>query len=420
MTICRPGVHWVIRRTYKVKIPEILAPAGNMEKAIVAMEYGADALYLSGKAFGMRAKAGNFGRDELKEIVAMAHARGVKIYVTVNVFAHNDEIDLLPPYLQELEELGVDALIVADLGVIALAKEYAPSIPLHLSTQANTVNYRAAKVWAEMGIDRLVMARELTREEIQKVCQETKAEIEVFVHGAMCMAYSGRCLLSNVLTGRDANRGECAQSCRWRYAVVEETRPGEYMPIEEDHGGTHIFNSKDLRLIEYIPDLVQIGVDSLKIEGRMKSSFYVATVVRAYRQALDLYAADPENYVLPQELLDELDKVSHRPYYAGFFVPTDAGIHRPTGSYIREYDVVGIVESWDNETQEAVVAVRNRLSLGEDVEIMQPKGVVLTHTITKMSHIDTDEELSEAHANYTVRIPMDAVKPYSMLRVRRD
>ena len=420
MTICRPGVHWVIRRTYKVKIPEILAPAGNMEKAIVAMEYGADALYLSGKAFGMRAKAGNFGRDELKEIVAMAHARGVKIYVTVNVFAHNDEIDLLPPYLQELEELGVDALIVADLGVIALAKEYAPSIPLHLSTQANTVNYRAAKVWAEMGIDRLVMARELTREEIQKVCQETKAEIEVFVHGAMCMAYSGRCLLSNVLTGRDANRGECAQSCRWRYAVVEETRPGEYMPIEEDHGGTHIFNSKDLRLIEYIPDLVQIGVDSLKIEGRMKSSFYVATVVRAYRQALDLYAADPENYVLPQELLDELDKVSHRPYYAGFFVPTDAGIHRPTGSYIREYDVVGIVESWDNETQEAVVAVRNRLSLGEDVEIMQPKGVVLTHTITKMSHIETDEELSEAHANYTVRIPMDAVKPYSMLRVRRD
>ena len=403
-----------------MKIPEILAPAGNMEKAIVAMEYGADALYLSGKAFGMRAKAGNFGRDELKEIVAMAHARGVKIYVTVNVFAHNDEIDLLPPYLQELEELGVDALIVADLGVIALAKEYAPSIPLHLSTQANTVNYRAAKVWAEMGIDRLVMARELTREEIQKVCQETKAEIEVFVHGAMCMAYSGRCLLSNVLTGRDANRGECAQSCRWRYAVVEETRPGEYMPIEEDHGGTHIFNSKDLRLIEYIPDLVQIGVDSLKIEGRMKSSFYVATVVRAYRQALDLYAADPENYVLPQELLDELDKVSHRPYYAGFFVPTDAGIHRPTGSYIREYDVVGIVESWDNETQEAVVAVRNRLSLGEDVEIMQPKGVVLTHTITKMSHIETDEELSEAHANYTVRIPMDAVKPYSMLRVRRD
>jgi len=403
-----------------VKIPEILAPAGNMEKAIVAMEYGADALYLSGKAFGMRAKAGNFSMDELKEVVSIAHDRGVKIYVTVNVFAHNDEIDLLPPYLRELEELEVDGLIVADLGVIALAKEYAPSTPLHLSTQANTVNYRAAQLWEELGISRLVMARELTREEIQKVCQETKAEIEVFVHGAMCMAYSGRCLLSNVLTGRDANRGECAQSCRWRYAVVEETRPGEYMPIEEDEGGTHIFNSKDLRLIEYIPDLVQIGVDSLKIEGRMKSSFYVATVVRAYRQALDLYAADPENYVLPQELLDELDKVSHRPYYAGFFVPSDAGIHRPSGSYIREYDVVGIVESWDEETQEAIVAVRNRLSLGEEVEIMQPRGPVLSHLITKMTHIETDEMLQEAHANYTVRIPMASVTPYSMLRVKRD
>ncbi len=403
-----------------MKIPEILAPAGNMEKAIVAMEYGADALYLSGKAFGMRAKAGNFSMDELKEVVSIAHDRGVKIYVTVNVFAHNDEIDLLPPYLRELEELEVDGLIVADLGVIALAKEYAPSTPLHLSTQANTVNYRAAQLWEELGISRLVMARELTREEIQKVCQETKAEIEVFVHGAMCMAYSGRCLLSNVLTGRDANRGECAQSCRWRYAVVEETRPGEYMPIEEDEGGTHIFNSKDLRLIEYIPDLVQIGVDSLKIEGRMKSSFYVATVVRAYRQALDLYAADPENYVLPQELLDELDKVSHRPYYAGFFVPSDAGIHRPSGSYIREYDVVGIVESWDEETQEAIVAVRNRLSLGEEVEIMQPRGPVLSHLITKMTHIETDEMLQEAHANYTVRIPMASVTPYSMLRVKRD
>ncbi|HKM42360.1 MAG TPA: peptidase U32 family protein, partial [Limnochordia bacterium] len=242
-----------------MKIPEILAPAGNMEKAIVAMEYGADALYLSGKAFGMRAKAGNFSMDELKEILAIAHQRGVKIYVTVNVFAHNEEIDLLPPYLEELEQLKVDGLIVADLGVIALAKEYAPNIPLHLSTQANTVNYRAAKFWEELGIARLVMARELTREEIHKVCQETNAEIEVFVHGAMCMAYSGRCLLSNVLTGRDANRGECAQSCRWRYAVVEEKRPGEYMPLEEDEGGTHIFNSKDLRLIEYIPDLVNIG-----------------------------------------------------------------------------------------------------------------------------------------------------------------
>ena len=214
-----------------MKIPEILAPAGNMEKAIVAMEYGADALYLSGKAFGMRAKAGNFSLQELQAVLAIAHERGVKVYVTVNIFAHNDHIDSLPKYLAKLEDLQVDGLIVADVGVMALAKEYAPSLPLHLSTQANTVNYRAAKFWEELGIARLVMARELTRDEIARVRRETQAEIEVFVHGAMCMAYSGRCLLSNVLTGRDANLGECAQSCRWRYAVMEEKRPGQYMPI---------------------------------------------------------------------------------------------------------------------------------------------------------------------------------------------
>ena len=403
-----------------MKIPEILAPAGNMEKAIVAMEYGADALYLSGKAFGMRAKAGNFTMEELREILCIANERGVKVYVTVNIFAHNDEIDLLPEYLAELEVLQVDGLIVADVGVLALAKEYAPSIPIHLSTQANTVNYRAGKFWEELGVARLVMARELTRDEIAKVRQETGAEIEVFVHGAMCMAYSGRCLLSNVLTGRDANRGECAQSCRWRYAVVEEKRPGEYRPLEEDEGGTHIFNSKDLRLIEYIPDLVQIGVDSLKIEGRMKSSYYVATVVRVYRQALDLYAANPDSFELPQELLDELDKVSHRPYYAGFFVPSDAGIHRPTGTYIRDYDVLGVVDSFDQKAREAVVSVRNRLAVGEVVEVMQPHGPVLAQKVMQMFRHDSGEELTEAHANYTVRIPMDEVKPYSMLRIERS
>ncbi|HBG00451.1 MAG TPA: peptidase U32 [Firmicutes bacterium] len=391
-----------------------------MEKAIVAMEYGADALYLSGKAFGMRAKAGNFDLEELQEVLRMAHQRGAKIYITVNVFAHNDQIDALPEYLADLEDLQVDGLIVADVGVIALAKQYAPSVPLHLSTQANTVNYRAAKFWHELGIDRLVMARELSKAEIARVSKETDAKIEVFVHGAMCMAYSGRCLLSNVLTGRDANQGECAQSCRWRYAVVEEKRPGQYMPIEEDEGGAHIFNSKDLRLIEYIPDLVQIGVDSLKIEGRMKSSYYVATVVRAYRQALDLYAADPKNYVLPQELVDELDKVSHRPYYAGFFVPSDAGIHRPTGSYIRDYDVVGLVESYDRHMREAVIGVRNRLGLGEEVEVMQPLGQVVKLKISQMLNAETGESLDQAHANYRVRIPMEQVKPYSMLRTQRD
>jgi len=408
----------VTRREAGLKIPELLAPAGNLEKAVVAMEYGADAIYLAGKAFGMRAKAGNFSTEELQEVLALARKRGVKVYVTVNTYPRNEEMDELPAYLRELEDLGVDALIVADVGVLALARAYAPSLPLHLSTQANTVNYQAAKFWEGLGLSRLVLARELSREEIARVRQETSLELEVFVHGAMCVAYSGRCLLSNVLTGRDANRGECAQSCRWRYAVVEEKRPGEYMPIEEDGGGTHIFNSKDLRLIEHIPALVSLGVDSLKIEGRMKSAYYVATVVRAYRQALDLYARDPEGYELPQELLDELEKVSHRPYWAGFFAPSDAGIFRPSSAYIRHFDVVGVVESYDETRREALVGVRNRLPQGAEVEVLQPRGPVFKAVVSRLIEEDTGTELEAAHANYRVRIPMEQVQPYSMLRMK--
>lgn len=401
-----------------MKLPELLAPAGNMEKALVAMEYGADAIYLAGKSFGMRAKAGNFSSEELKEVLALARARGVKVYVTVNTYPRNEEIDLLPAYLQELEGLQVDALIVADVGVLALARQHAPSIPIHLSTQANTVNYQAARFWEGQGLSRLVLARELSRAEIARLRQETKLELEVFVHGAMCVAYSGRCLLSNVLTGRDANRGECAQSCRWRYAVVEEKRPGEYMPIDEDETGTHIFNSKDLRLIQHIPDLVNIGVDSLKIEGRMKSAYYVATVVRAYRQALDLYAQDPDHFQLPQELLDELDKVSHRPYWSGFFEPTDAGIYRPSSAYIQTYDVVGVVESYDDQAGEAVVGVRNRLPRGSEIEVLQPRGPVLKTVVNRLISQDTEEELDAAHANFKIRIPMEKVQPFSMLRIK--
>lgn len=401
-----------------MKLPELLAPAGNMEKALVAMEYGADAIYLAGKSFGMRAKAGNFSSEELKEVLALARARGVKVYVTVNTYPRNEEIDLLPAYLQELEGLQVDALIVADVGVLALARQHAPSIPIHLSTQANTVNYQAARFWEGQGLSRLVLARELSRAEIARLRQETRLELEVFVHGAMCVAYSGRCLLSNVLTGRDANRGECAQSCRWRYAVVEEKRPGEYMPIDEDETGTHIFNSKDLRLIQHIPDLVNIGVDSLKIEGRMKSAYYVATVVRAYRQALDLYAQDPDHFQLPQELLDELDKVSHRPYWSGFFEPTDAGIYRPSSAYIQTYDVVGVVESYDDQAGEAVVGVRNRLPRGSEIEVLQPRGPVLKTVVNRLISQDTEEELDAAHANFKIRIPMEKVQPFSMLRIK--
>ncbi|NLJ80010.1 MAG: U32 family peptidase [Firmicutes bacterium] len=402
-----------------MKIPELLAPAGNMEKGLIAMEYGADALYLAGKQFGMRAQAGNFSLDEIEEILALAKEKRVKVYVTINVFPRNEEIEQLPPYLQELQKLGIDGIILADPGVYKLARQYAPAVALHLSTQANTVNYEAARFWGDLGFKRLIMARELTKNEIARICRETDVEVEVFVHGAMCMAYSGRCLLSSFLTGRDANRGACAQSCRWRYAVVEEKRPGEYMPVVEDNGGTHIFNSKDLRLIEFIPDLVQMGVDSLKIEGRMKSSYYVATVVRAYRLALDLYAADPLNYVLPPELLEELDKVSHRPYYAGFFKPSDAGIHQLSGGYTRDYDVVGIVESYDSQKCKALVAVRNKLVLGDEVEVMQPRADVRRVSVTEMIDAQSGLKLREAHANYTVFIPLEQTEPYSMLRLKR-
>lgn len=391
-----------------------------MEKGLTAIEYGADALYLAGKQFGMRAGAGNFELSEIAQIVDIAHGRGVKIYVTVNAMPHNDEIDLLPQYLEELDKIRIDGIILSDPGVLRLAKKHAPNVQLHLSTQASTVNYQSAQFWADAGISRIVMARELSREEIALMRQHTDVELEMFVHGAMCMAYSGRCLLSNFLTGRDANRGNCAQNCRWKYAVVEEKRPGQYFPIEEDERGTHIFNSKDLCLIDYIPDLVEMGIDSLKIEGRMKSSYYVATVVRAYRAALDLYAQGPENYRLPDEVRAELDKVSHRPYWAGFFIPTDAGIHYPTGSYDQTHDVVGVVESYDEEKGQAVIQVKNRLQVGETVEVMEPRGPISNLTIAKMERDETGEELDEAHANYTVRVPMPPTKPYAMLRVERS
>lgn len=402
-----------------MKIPELLAPAGNMEKGLMAIEYGADALYLAGQQFGMRAQAGNFTLAEIEEILETAHRRGVRIYVTVNTYPRNHEMEELPSYLETLAALRVDGIILADPGVLRLAKRYAPGIPLHLSTQANTVNYQAVQFWVEAGISRFVLARELSRDEIAEIRRHTEAELEVFVHGAMCMAYSGRCLLSTFLTGRDANRGACAQSCRWKYAVVEEKRPGEYFPVEEDETGTYIFNSKDLCLIEHIPELVEAGVDALKIEGRMKSSYYVATVVRAYRMALDLYAQDPENYRLPDGLRSELDKVSHRPYWAGFFVPTDAGIYHPTSAYIQTHDVVGIVQSYDSERGEAVVLVKNRLQVGDTVELMEPRGPVTAFTIKELVREDLGTAVAEVHPNFTARIPLPPTKPYAVLRIER-
>lgn len=277
-----------------VKKPELLAPAGNMEKLKMALLYGADAVYLGGKQFGLRAFGGNFSNEELKEAVEFAHNLNKKVYVTVNIFPHNSDIEMLPEYLAFLNTTGADALLVADIGLFMLAKKYAPDIELHISTQANNTNWATVDAWHNMGASRVVLARELSKDEISVIRQKCSVELEMFVHGAMCISYSGRCLLSNYMTGRDSNRGSCAQPCRWKYSLVEEKRPGQYFPIEEDERGTFIFNSKDMCLLPYLPDVIESGVDSLKIEGRMKSIHYVASVVKAYRMAIDSYFENPE------------------------------------------------------------------------------------------------------------------------------
>lgn len=287
-----------------MKKPELLAPAGNMEKLKMALLYGADAVYLGGKAFGLRAFGGNFTNEELQEAVDFAHKLGKKIYVTVNIFPHNSDIAKLPAYLTFLNEIKVDAILVADLGVFTLAKEYAPDVELHISTQANNTNWAAVNAWAELGARRVVLAREMSLEEIKEIREKCSVELEMFVHGAMCISYSGRCLMSNYLTGRDANRGSCAQPCRWNYALVEEKRPGQYFPVLEDERGTYIFNSKDMCLLPYLPDVIASGVDSLKIEGRMKSVHYAASVVKAYREAIDSYFAAPEQFEVKKEWVD--------------------------------------------------------------------------------------------------------------------
>ena len=282
--------------------PEVLAPAGDMEKLRFAVAYGADAVYLAGKAYGMRTASGNFTPEEMQEAVRYCHERGVKVYVTVNTLPRDEEMLQLPKYLSALDEMGVDALILADLGVLMLAKRYAPHCEIHISTQTSIVNAQAATAYHELGASRVVLARELTLEQIAYIRKNTPKdlELEAFVHGAMCMAYSGRCMLSQYLAGRDANRGNCAQPCRWGYRVVEEYRPNEYMPIEEDEHGTYIFNSKDMNLLPYVDQVAKAGIDSLKIEGRVKTAYYAAVVTNAYRRAADLYAADPEHFAPPQ------------------------------------------------------------------------------------------------------------------------
>ena len=402
-----------------MKKPELLAPAGNMEKLKMALLYGADAVYLGGKSFGLRAFGGNFSREELKEAVEFAHNLGKKVYVTVNIFPHNIDVEALPDYLAYLNEIRVDALLVADLGVFTLAKQYAPDIELHISTQANNTNYVTVNAWKDMGATRVVMARELSLQELKTIREKCDVELEMFVHGAMCISYSGRCLLSAYMTGRDANRGACAQSCRWKYNLVEENRPGEYFNIEEDERGTYIMNSRDMCLMPHLPEIIETGIDSLKIEGRMKSVHYAASVVKAYRMAIDSYFEDPENFSIKQEWVEELDKVSHRAYTTGFFLhkTTSEDQIYSSSSYTQTSDFVGLVKEYDAETGFAVVEQRNNMKIGQEIEVFQPNLPTYRQVISEMYN-DKGEAVDVApHAQQIIKMKMvQPVEPYTILR----
>lgn len=358
-----------------MKKVELLAPAGNIEKLKFAINYGADAVYLGGKVFGLRAFAGNFTLNEIDAGVRYAHKRNKKVYLTMNIFPRNEDFKGINTYLSQIQEIGVDALIIADPGIIYYVRENFPDFEIHLSTQANCTNYQSALFWKKQGIKRVVLARELNINEVREIKDKTEMEIENFIHGAMCISYSGRCLLSNYMAGRDSNRGECAQSCRWSYNLVEEKRPGEYYPIEEDERGTYIFNSQDLCLFDHLNKLIEAGSDSLKIEGRMKSIYYVSTIVRAYRKLLD-------NYDDPQEDFDvnywrnELDKVSHRPYTSGFYFDEmdKESAFTDSSSYIQPYDFTGQVLEYDPINKMAVIEQRNNFKIGDKMEIFGPEG----------------------------------------------
>ncbi|HWR61174.1 MAG TPA: U32 family peptidase [Clostridia bacterium] len=404
--------------------PEILAPAGNLEKLKMALIYGADAVYIGGEKYGLRAAAGNFTLSEIKEGADYAHSMGRKLYVTVNIIPHNEDLEGLPEYLKELGTAGVDALIVSDPSVIMAAKEVLPEMELHLSTQASNTNYKSAEFWHRLGIERIVLARELSFDEIRETIAKAPEtlEFEAFVHGAMCMSYSGRCLLSNYMVGRDANRGECAQPCRYKYYLMEEKRPGQYMPVDEDERGTYIFNSRDLCMIEHIPELVESGIKSFKIEGRMKSSYYVASVVRAYRLALDSYLENPRDYRFREEWLDELSKASHRQFGTGFYFgkPGSQGQIYESSAYVRDYAFIGMVLAYDPGTGIATVEQRNRMLAGDEIEIIGPHRELFSQRIEKMWNEEGEEIQSAPHPQQIVTMKMEkSVEKYDILRRER-
>lgn len=401
--------------------PELLIPASSLEVLKTAVMFGADAVYIGGEAFGLRAKAKNFSMEDMREGIAFAHEHDVKVYVTANILAHNDDLEGVREYFQELKEIKPDALIIADPAIFEIAGEICPEIERHISTQANNTNYGTFNFWHKLGATRVVTARELSLEEIREIRANIPddLEIETFVHGAMCISYSGRCLISNYLTGRDSNRGACTQPCRWKYNLTEEKRPGQFFPVTEDENGTYFFNSKDMCLLPYLKDIIECGVDSLKIEGRMKSIHYVASVVSAYRHAIDSYFEKPEEFTIKQEWIDELNKVSHREYTSGFSyhkTSCDDQIYNTT-SYEHTSDFVGLVLDYDEETKIATIQQRNHLTVGQEIEFFQPDAPLFKQTITEMFN---DEGISievAPHPQQIITMKMDKpVVPYTILR----
>ncbi len=404
--------------------PELLIPASSLEVLKTAVIFGADAVYIGGEAFGLRAKAKNFSKKDMEEGIKFAHEHNVKVYVTANILAHNGDLEGAREYFRELREMNPDALIIADPGMFMLAGEECPHIERHISTQANNTNYETYRFWHKLGATRVVSARELSLEEIKEIRANIpdELEIETFVHGAMCISYSGRCLLSNYFTGRDANQGACTHPCRWKYSIVEETRPGEYMPVYENERGTYIFNSKDLCMIEHIPELLEAGIDSLKIEGRMKTALYVATVARTYRKAIDDYQKDPELYKKNMPwYLEQISNCTYRQFTTGFFFgkPDETTQIYDSNTYVKEYTYLGII----GEEREGTYRIeqRNKFSVGEKIEVMKPNGDNVEVTVKRILTEDGEEQESAPHPKQVLYVDLGIpVDQYDILRRQEE
>lgn len=408
-----------------MRVPELLIPASSLEVLKTAVIFGADAVYIGGEAFGLRAKAKNFSMEDMKEGIQFAHEHNVRVYVTANILAHNGDLPGVEEYFKELKEIGPDALIISDPGVFMIAKRVCPEIEIHISTQANNTNYGTYRFWHELGAKRVVSARELSMKEIKEIRSNIPddLEIETFVHGAMCISYSGRCLLSNYFTGRDANQGACTHPCRWKYAVMEESRPGEYLPVYENERGTYIFNSKDLCMIGHIPDLIDAGIDSFKIEGRMKTALYVATVARTYRKAIDDYLKDPVLYEKNMPwYLDQISNCTYRQFTTGFFYgkpDSEAQIY-DSNTYVKEYTYLGIMGGSNAEGLYRIEQ-RNKFSVGETIEIMKPNGDNIKAKVLRIVNEEGGEQESAPHPKQVLYIDLGVpMEQYDILRRKED